>query len=156
MKSLQQLGLEQLFDVVVVNKAQTLIAEYLASTVDPETFQGSISFSNIIFHSEYLELGVISSFKDNEEEEYKDRTQKILPEVTDEEGTAVEILFDENIINTGLHSAFHTDGEFTLRDVLGTEDPDNEYSEMFKAVLLTNVVGQGWKEIETEYGRDRR
>ncbi|CAI2364693.1 unnamed protein product [Moneuplotes crassus] len=141
---------------IIVNSAQTYVADYLTSTVDEDTFRGSLSFTKIIFNEEYAQLGLTSSFKDEGDEHFVERSDKDLPEVTDDENAAVQILFDENIINSGLHSAFHADGEFGLRDILGTEDPDNEYADMFKAVLLTNVIGQGWKEIQDEYGGSKR
>lgn len=141
---------------IIVNSAQTYVAEYLTSTVDEDTFRGSLSFSKIVFSEEFAQLGLISSFKDEGDEHFVERSDKELPEVPDDENAAVQILFDENIINSGLHSAFHADGEFGLRDILGTEDPENEYADMFKAVLLTNVVGQGWREIQDEYGGSKR
>lgn len=137
---------------VLANSAQTYIADYLSNTIDPETFQGKISFSEIEFHDEYAELGVISSFDSDEE----GTPSKALPEVTGDENPAVQILFDENIINAGLHSSFHEDGEFTLRDVLQIDDPTNEYADMFKAILMTQVVGQAWAEIESEYGSEKK
>lgn len=141
---------------MIVNSAQSYIADYLSSTVDPETFKGKISFSSIIFHEEFAELGVISKFDEVENEHYEGTEAKDLPKYNGDDQTAVEILFDENIINSGLHSAFHNDGEFGLRDLLSIKDPNNQYSKMFDAVLVTNVISQAWKEIETEYGKNKK
>lgn len=141
---------------MIVNSAQSYIADYLSSTVDQETFKGKISFSSITFHEEFAELGVISRFDEVENEHYEGTEAKDLPKYNWDDQTAVEILFDENIINSALHSAFHNDGEFGLRDLLSIKDPNNQYSKMFDAVLVTNVISQAWKEIETEYGKNKK
>jgi len=64
---------------MIVNSAQSYIADYLSSTVDQETFKGKISFSSITFHEEFAELGVISRFDEVENEHYEGTEAKDLP-----------------------------------------------------------------------------
>ena len=141
---------------LLANSAQQYIADYIESTVDPESFDGKISFSGIEFFDKYAELGVLTSYSSEDDEDHKASPSKELPEGSEDSDNAVEILFDENIINSGLHSAFHGDGEFALRSLLRIDDTDNEYGAMFDAMLVTNVVGQAWKEIEEEFGKDKK
>ena len=139
----------------ILNVSQQKLAEYIKQNVDMNNYKGKLSFSAISFYEDYVEMGVITSFE-TQEGEYKIRETDTLAREAGDDMNAVEIVFDENIINTGLYAAFHSDSDFSLRSILRADDPENEYSQMFAGILKTQVVGQAWKEIEKEFGSDKR
>lgn len=140
----------------IINSAQRKLADYITQNVDMETYKGKLSFSEIAFFEDYAEMSIISSFDVAEEGSYKVRETEALAENAGDKINAVEVVFDENIINTGLYAAFHSDADFSLRKILRVEEPENEYAKMFDTVLKTQVVGQGWNQIEEEFGKDKR
>jgi hypothetical protein len=140
----------------ILNLTQQKVAEYVTSSLDMDNFEGTLSFSEITFYDDYLEMSVITSFLVKDEENYNTRETEALAENAGDDVNAAEIVFDENIINTGLYAAFHSDKDFSLRSILRLDDPTNEYGQMFDAVLKTQVVGQAWKEIINEFGEDKK
>lgn len=50
---------------------------------------------------------------------------------------------------------FHMDHSVGLRKSLRVDDPSNEYGSMFDNVLMTQVVSQAWKELDSEFGADK-
>lgn len=141
---------------IILNNAQKYIAEYLASNIDSSTFEGSLSFSELKVFSDYAELGLLTSFDLSGHEEYEVRDVDSKAEEAGDDRNAIEVVFDENMINSGLHTAFHQDSEFSLRSILRVDDPENEYAATFDALLMTNIVSQGWKEIEKEFGKEKK
>jgi HSP20 family molecular chaperone IbpA len=140
----------------VINTAQSKIEDYLTNSINLDDYKGNLSFSEIKFFEDYIEMSLITSLTVEDEDGYKMRVNEALAENAGENENAIEVVFDENIINTGLYAAFHSDGEFGLRKVLRLDEPDNEYASMFEAVLKTQVVGQAWKEIQNEFGENKR
>lgn len=140
----------------ILNGAQQKLAEYITQNVDMNTYKGKISFSEITFYGEYAEMSIITSYDLENEGGYKVRDTEPIAELAGDDSNAIELVFDENIINTGLYAAFHADSDFSLRKILRIEEPDNEYAQMFDTVLQTHVVGQAWKEIEKEFGKDKK
>jgi hypothetical protein len=141
---------------IIVNSAQRYISDYLTSNLNEDTFQGSVSIDALTFTEEYAELGFVSSFDIHEGETKNIRDVDSFASEAQDDSNAIEIVFDENLINAALHSAFHSDASFSLRKTLRLEDPENEYAQMFDAILVTNVISQAWKELETEFGADKK
>lgn len=140
----------------IINSAQQKLADYITQNVDMETYKGKLSFSEITFYEDYAQMSIISSFDVTEEGSYKVRETEPLAENAGDSINAVELVFDENIINTGLYAAFHSDTDFSLRKILRIDEAENEYAQMFDSVLKTQVVGQAWSQIEQEFGKDKR
>jgi hypothetical protein len=140
----------------ILNNGQKYIAEYLASSIDSSTFEGSLSFSEVKFFDDYAELGLVTSFDIQGGEDYEVRDVDGKAELAGDDRNAIEIVLDENMINSGLHTAFHHDSDFSLRSILRTDSDDNEYAATFDALLMTSVIAQGWKEIELEFGEDKK
>ena len=137
-----------------LNLGQSQMTDYVTENLDIESQDQDITMSVIEFYENYIELGIGIGFEP-EEGDYKLRKTSDLSEQAGDKTKAVEIAIDENILNTGLYTLYIKNKGFALREILRINEEDNEYGPMFDQVLKTNVLGQGWKEMEDEFGPDK-
>lgn len=141
---------------ILINSAQKKLTDYINENMSMFEFSGNLDFSEIVFYENYLELVVSAQYPTEEFEGYKLRDTESLLREAGNEDNAVEVFFDENLINTGLYTAFELDSGFGLRKTMRIDEPDNEYGAMFDSIMMSQVVGQGWKELTQEYGENKR
>ena len=115
----------------------------------------SFSFSGVDFYDEYLEIAIESKVEIEKSDESLFRTSEEGVKSVGDKINALEMIFDENLINFWSYSLFQSDKSIGLRKVLRTEDKSNEYASVFDNILMTQVVSQAWNEMETEFGKDK-
>jgi hypothetical protein len=139
-----------------ISQANIQLVKFLTSSIDTDQIGGDIKLSDITFHDEYIEIGINAGYAADGEEVAEYRNTEELSESAKDTTKSVELVIDENILNTGLYSWFHENKGFSLREAVRVDDPTNEYGSMFDQVLMSQVLGQGWKEMVEEFGQEKK
>jgi hypothetical protein len=104
------------------------IADYMDKNMKlGEDFNGKIGLTGIEFFEEKLELTFTTHFEDlgNEPKKFREVT---LNGERISQTSALEIMIDENLVNSIFAALYHLDYSFALRDLLGAADGSHEYS----------------------------
>ena len=132
------------------------LQEYISTNLDfGKDLEGSLGLSNFDFYEDHIDIVFTSHFDEIGSESENLRVTK-LETFTHEEQHALEIMIDENFINSVLAALYHQDKSFGLREFLGADSATDQYSMIVAAVLKTNIVGEAWKEILDEFGPDKK
>lgn len=139
-----------------LNGVNSQIADYAIENLALGNEHGDAKLSDIKFDTDYIEFGIDTSFEKSNDDDFKFRETSSLTAQAGDKTKALELIVDENIINTGLYTIFKTNQGFSLRKALRIDDPTNEYGSMFDQVLTTTVLSQGWRQMGEEFGDDRK
>ena len=105
-----------------------------------KNFEGKVGLTGIEFFEEKLELVFTLHIDDlgNEPKKFREVTLNS-PWIS--QTSALEILIDENVVNSLFAALYHLDYSFTIWELLGAEGPKHEYSKAVQMVLNTKVLG---------------
>lgn len=99
--------------------AHHAIANYISSKVELDKFDGKFRLSKMQFYSDHIEFGyrlLVNEYPDSP------MIHKFGPFKDTHEGSekGIEVLFDENILNSILYLLYQNNFEFSMRDILSS------------------------------------
>ena len=108
-----QFNLARMFFAAAHNAVANLIESYM----DMKFFKGSIRLTKFHFYPDYLDIGFNFEFEKYPDSEFISKVGRF-NDVHKPNQEGVELIFDENIINTVLYAMYHLDREVSLRTML--------------------------------------
>ena len=103
-------------------------------------FNGDIGLVEFQFFENHLEMDFNTVFTEIGDESEKLRTIDLDGKTTKRK-TSVEVLLDENFLNSILAALYHLDFKLNLREWAGAEAGSHMYSETVDGILKTQVLG---------------
>lgn len=105
-----------------------MVAEYIESKLNLANFKGKINLLKIHFYEDYIDIGFRFEFTKYEDSEFIHKTG-IFKDSHESNQEGVELILDENIINTFFYAFYHLDDEFSVRALI---KPLKDYQKFLK------------------------
>lgn len=105
------------------------IADLISSKIDTKKFLGKVRLSKLHFYEDFVDIALRFSFPKYEDSDLKTKTGQFKDEhLPNQQG--IEIVLDENVINTLIYGIYNLDYKLSMRQDLGgflEANPDIEY-----------------------------
>ena len=133
---------------------KSYVTDYVQTTVElGDGFNGDVGLVGFEFYEEYLEMDFNTIFTEIGDESEKLREVDMVGKTSGRKAS-VEVLLDENFLNSILAALYHLDFKLNLREWAGANPDAHMYSDTVDGILKTHVLGQAWPELLKEFKED--